>query len=168
MTDLLSPPYYRRISDTYYIPTLPTPHAASGIITSTSTCTPHSSATNTNSTAHDVDIDTIAFKYVFPVLDVDGQVETDEPTDKIETSVDDQNNKSDIKAKEENLLTISTATQGEVEDRNSPISPSEGSESGGSHSQTEVASIIEYGDTVTPDVSCSDANEGDSHSTSQQ
>ena len=32
-----------------------------------------------------------------------------------------------------------------------PASPSEGSESLGSHSQTEVASIIERGDTATPD-----------------
>ncbi|XP_066980669.1 inositol hexakisphosphate and diphosphoinositol-pentakisphosphate kinase 2 isoform X40 [Macrobrachium rosenbergii] len=33
----------------------------------------------------------------------------------------------------------------------SPASPSEGSESLGSHSQTEVASVIERGDTATPD-----------------
>lgn len=37
---------------------------------------------------------------------------------------------------------------GEMSD---PASPSEGSESLGSHSQTEVASIIERGDTATPD-----------------
>lgn len=33
----------------------------------------------------------------------------------------------------------------------SPTSPSEGSESLGSHSQTEVPSVIERGDTATPD-----------------
>ncbi|KAK7072451.1 hypothetical protein SK128_011510 [Halocaridina rubra] len=48
----------------------------------------------------------------------------------------------------------------------SPASPSEGSESLGSHSQTEVASIIERGDTATPDAhdqdtSCSEVPESD-------
>lgn len=52
----------------------------------------------------------------------------------------------------------------------SPASPSEGSESLGSHSQTEMASVIERGDTATPDThsdthdqdtTCSDVPESD-------
>lgn len=42
-------------------------------------------------------------------------------------------------------------TSGLSGEASGPASPSEGSESLGSHSQTEVASIIERGDTATPD-----------------
>ncbi|XP_042241884.1 inositol hexakisphosphate and diphosphoinositol-pentakisphosphate kinase 2-like isoform X3 [Homarus americanus] len=43
------------------------------------------------------------------------------------------------------------ASEGLSGEASGPASPSEGSESLGSHSQTEVASIIERGDTATPD-----------------
>ena len=46
---------------------------------------------------------------------------------------------------------------GEDEARHVEDEEEDGSDSGGSHSHTEMASIIEYpGDTVTPDVSLSD------------
>lgn len=53
------------------------------------------------------------------------------------------------------------------EGSSSPTSPSEGSESLGSHSQTEVASVIERGDTATPDTH-SDAQDPDNSCSESQ
>lgn len=62
----------------------------------------------------------------------------------------------DLSAQHANVDELSSADGGVGAVENSgemsdPASPSEGSESLGSHSQTEVASIIERGDTATPD-----------------
>ncbi|XP_050725951.1 inositol hexakisphosphate and diphosphoinositol-pentakisphosphate kinase 2-like isoform X8 [Eriocheir sinensis] len=62
----------------------------------------------------------------------------------------------DFSAQHANVDELSSADGGVGAVENSgemsdPASPSEGSESLGSHSQTEVASIIERGDTATPD-----------------
>lgn len=70
---------------------------------------------------------------------------------------------AELSTAEGGMVTIDNS--GETSD---PASPSEGSESLGSHSQTEVASIIERGDTATPDthsdvqdqeISCQDNTE---------
>ncbi|XP_068219392.1 inositol hexakisphosphate and diphosphoinositol-pentakisphosphate kinase 2 isoform X7 [Palaemon carinicauda] len=74
------------------------------------------------------------------------------------TNAYDSHQKLLVSTSEHNSVNQQSTREGDMDalevlpgETSSPASPSEGSESLGSHSQTEVASVIERGDTATPD-----------------
>ena len=165
MTDLLSPPYHRRISDTYYTPTLPPGYASTmpfGYAPPSqppSCCTPHTTSTTTTTSSGDTEA--LAFKYntgavslMYGHCDHDSIIHTS-----TSPNASCLPNSSSNNAKLINNTAVSSHTKNntnsvtfhetnisdntiEMDDRSSLPGSPEGSESGGSHSQTEVVSII--------------------------